>query len=280
MKRRTARAGITQAYAISCLVSPAIAGALGLVACSGDASLGKNTFTTAGSSSNSEAQGGVPTNAGGATSTSGAGGSSGAGARAEAGGSGSAVTSGPTEPDDVASAGSGGSASAGGRAGAAGNAGSAGTTGNAGSGGIAGAIGDGGATNDAGSAGHAGTDVGVRLTAVRESGTTRVLGEWHNGSGVTIFLRGCSTTDGWYREGGTWKEYGAFAVCAQEGLAVEVPAGADHRDPAGGTPPNRGDGVWRLVGPYGIGCRSGVRFSEANCAEIIEVTSVNEITVP
>jgi hypothetical protein len=91
-------------------------------------------------------------------------------------------------------------------------------------------------------------------------------------------LRGCATADGWYREGGDWKEYGAFAVCVMEGPAVEVAPGATYNDPAAGVPPARGDNVWRLIGPYGTGCTSEVKFSEANCAELHEATSVNEVS--
>jgi hypothetical protein len=160
--------------------------------------------------------------------------------------------------------------------------GAAGTATQAGAGG-AGAVdsvGAGGVGESGGGAAAAGGSDGgdgVVLTALYLPGSGTVAAEWYNGTDATIFLRGCSTTDGWYREGGDWLEYGAFAVCAMEGPEVEVAPGETYRDPAAGVPPARGDNVWRLVGPYGTGCTPGVRFSEANCAELFETTSVNEV---
>jgi hypothetical protein len=155
--------------------------------------------------------------------------------------------------------------------------------GNTGTGGVAatgGTLSTGGAGEggESAGAGGAGGHHGVILTAVREASSGMVNAEWYNSTDTTIFLRGCSTTNGWYREAGEWKQYGAFAVCAMEGLAVEVPAGHTYQDPVGGVPPDRGDNVWRLVGPYGTGCTRGVKFSQANCAELHEATSVNEVS--
>jgi hypothetical protein len=133
----------------------------------------------------------------------------------------------------------------------------------------------GGAFAATGGTGGAG---GVILTAVYGAGSGGITASWYNGTGTTIFLRGCSTTDGWYSEAGEWKKYGAFALCTVETLAVALPAGETHRDLAGGVPPNRGDNVWRLVGPYGTGCTPGVKFSEANCATLHDATSVNEVS--
>jgi hypothetical protein len=181
---------------------------------------------------------------------------------------------------DVASAGSAGTtpAPSGGAAGTSSQAGSGGTLTTAAgtaSGGTGELTGEAGAT--AGSGGSNDGN-GVMLTAVYLPASGVVRARWYNGTDSTIFLRGCSTTDGWYREGDEWKKYGAFAVCAVEGPEVQVAAGATYEDLAGGVPPARGDNVWRLVGPYGTGCTAGVKFSEANCAVVLEATSANEIT--
>jgi hypothetical protein len=180
----------------------------------------------------------------------------------------------------VISAGTGGTppAPSGGAAGTSSQAGSGGTLDTAGTsaGGTGEIAGEAGVT--AGGSGGSDDGNGVMLTAVYLPASGVVRAKWYNGTDATIFLRGCSTTDGWYREGDEWKEYGAFAACATEGPEVQVAAGATYDDLAGGVPPARGDNVWRLVGPYGTGCTPGVKFSEANCAALLEATSVNEIT--
>jgi hypothetical protein len=147
--------------------------------------------------------------------------------------------------------------------------GSAGSSPRAGAGGTAGSVGTGEGGQQSGD--------GVVLTAVLDAG--QIFAEWHNGSESPIFLRGCATADGWYREADEWIEHGAFALCAVEGPVVEVAAGATHRDPLGGTPPDRGDNVWRLVGPYGSDCTAGARFSAADCAAVHEAISANVVTI-
>jgi len=153
----------------------------------------------------------------------------------------------------------------------------AGSGASAGAGSAGGVGGSGASAGTAGAGGAAGVE-GVLLTAVLLEPSGFVNAEWHNGTGTKIFLRGCATSDGWYREAGQWKKYGVFAACTVEGLAVEVAPGATYVDVVGGVPPSRGDDVWRLQGPYGIGCTSGVKFSEANCAELHEAISSNEVT--
>ena len=157
------------------------------------------------------------------------------------------------------------------------SAGTGGSGASAGAGSPGGMGGSGASAGTAGAGGAAGVE-GVLLTAVLQEASGFVSAEWHNGTSAKIFLRGCATADGWYREGGEWKKYGVFAACTVEGLAVEVAPGATYRDAVGGVPPSRGDNVWRLQGPYGIGCTSGVKFSEANCAELHEAISSNEVT--
>jgi hypothetical protein len=217
-----------------------VAAICGVMACSQDANLGKGPVAPSDSGSHA----GGDTHAGGVVTSAGTGGT-------------------PSSP----SAGAAGTSS---QAGSGGTLETAGT----GSGGTGELPGDAGASGSGGS----GDGNGVMLTAVYLPGSGVVRAKWHNGTDATIFLRGCATTDGWYREGDEWKKYGAFAVCANEGLEVEVAAGATYEDPAGGVPPARGDNVWRLVGPYGTGCTPGVKFSEANCGTLFEATSVNEIT--
>lgn len=150
----------------------------------------------------------------------------------------------------------------------------------AGSGGVLETAGAAGTEQVVAGAGGVGSDGdGVKLTALYLPGSGVVRAKWQNGTDSAIFLPGCSTVDGWYREGDEWKKYGSFAACATEGPGVEVAAGATYGDPAAGIPPDRGDNVWRLVGSYGTACTPGVEFSAANCAEVHEVTSVNEVTV-
>lgn len=108
-------------------------------------------------------------------------------------------------------------------------------------------------------------------------GPPGIAAEWTNDTEQPIFLRGCMTADGWYREGSEWLEYGAFAQCVVEGTAVEVAPGESHLDMTG-LPPERGDGVWRLVGPYGVGCTPGETLSAGECTTMFEVTSTNEVT--
>jgi hypothetical protein len=108
-------------------------------------------------------------------------------------------------------------------------------------------------------------------------GPQGIAAEWTNGTDEPIFLRGCMTVDGWYREGSEWLEYGALAQCAAETLAVEVAPGATYLD-VSVLPPDRGDNVWRLVGPYGVDCTPGETFSEAGCSSTFELTSVNEVS--
>lgn len=123
----------------------------------------------------------------------------------------------------------------------------------------------------------------VVLTAVvmtvRPNGTLGIAAEWANGTGEPIFLRGCSSVEGWYLQGGEWIRYGAFAQCAAETKAVEVGPGETYVDVTGAvaSPPNRGTNVWRLVGKYGVGCRREQLFSASECRETHEVTSVNHI---
>jgi hypothetical protein len=115
------------------------------------------------------------------------------------------------------------------------------------------------------------------MSETSPGGPQGIAAEWTNGSDETIFLRGCMTADGWYREGSEWLEYGAFAQCAVEGTAVEVAAGATYLD-ISALPPERGDNVWRLVGPYGVGCTPGEPLSQASCASTFELTSSNEVS--
>jgi hypothetical protein len=256
-----------------------VAGAVGLVACSDDASLGKKLGIESGT-------GGSMTDMSEGGHTSGHGGSTPGGTSTVSGGTVTATGGHAQTSGGIGElGGSGGSAhpSSGGATGGSAHASTGGIVESGGTGGVAatgGALSTGGAGEggESAGAGGAGGHHGVILTAVREASSGMVNAEWYNGTDTTIFLRGCSTTNGWYREGGEWKQYGAFAVCAMEGLAVEVPAGQTYQDLVGGVPPDRGDNVWRLVGPYGTGCTRGVKFSQANCAELHEATSVNEVS--
>jgi hypothetical protein len=267
-RRRTARLAIPT-YCV-------VAGVLGLVACSDDASLGKklSVESETGGSPTDTGQGGHTTAQGGSTS-----GGTGSGGTTSASGGRADATGGVGETGGAA----GNANPSGGASGSTTTGGVVETGGKIATGGVAetgGTLSSGGAGEggESAGAGGAGNRDGVILTALYLAGSGVVNAEWYNGTDTTIFLRGCSTTNGWYREGGEWKAYGAFAVCAMEGPAVEVPAGETYRDLVGGVPPNRGDNVWRLVGPYGTGCTTGVKFSQANCAELHDATSVNEVS--
>lgn len=143
----------------------------------------------------------------------------------------------------------------------------------------------GGATSKQGDAGSAGADGGraVVLTAVvmsvSRNGALGIAAEWANHTDEAIFLQGCSTVEGWFLQDGQWVRHGAFALCAAETPAVEVGPGETYVDVSGAaaTPPERGTNVWRLVGKYGVGCRRGALLGASQCAEIREVTSVNQI---
>jgi len=256
MKESSARLVNHPKIPIYCL----LASLLGLGACSTDANLGSMADGSSGAAA-ADNQGGaagtsvLPPMAGAVGDSAGTGGSgASAGAGSPGGMGGSGASAGAGSPGGMG--GSGASAGAGSPGGMGGSGASAGT---------------------AGAGGAAGVE-GVLLTAVLQEASGFVSAEWHNGTSAKIFLRGCATADGWYREGGEWKKYGVFAACTVEGLAVEVAPGATYRDAVGGVPPSRGDNVWRLQGPYGIGCTSGVKFSEANCAELHEAISSNEVT--
>jgi hypothetical protein len=122
---------------------------------------------------------------------------------------------------------------------------------------------------------------GVELTssvAMGPSGKAEIVGRWCNGTSQSIFLSGCTTVQGEYLEpGGVWQNHGGFMQCTWEGYARELEPGQSLLD--GGTPPNRGTGVWRLVGSYGVGCTSGQPLSQANCAQSFNATS-NQVTFP
>lgn len=98
---------------------------------------------------------------------------------------------------------------------------------------------------------------------------------WYNGTEDVVYLRGCSTVDAWYRDGDDWVEYGPLASCTAETEVVELNPNGLHAETLPEAPA-RGDDVWRLTGPYGVGCTPGALFSEAGCDEVVEVTSFNE----
>lgn len=124
---------------------------------------------------------------------------------------------------------------------------------------------------------------GVQLRAVVtevSDGASGIAGEWTNGLDEPIFLQGCSTTSGWYRDGNEWIENGGFVLCFAEGPMVVVGPGEVYVDFAGVPPANRGTNTWRLQGSYGVGCvpAEGL-FSESQCAAVTEIISENEVTV-
>lgn len=124
---------------------------------------------------------------------------------------------------------------------------------------------------------------GVQLRAVMtevSDGTVGIAAEWINGTDDPIYLQGCSTTSGWYLDGGDWIEHGGFVLCFQEGPMVVVGPGETYVDQAGVPPSDRGTNIWRLQGPYGVGCvpAEGL-FSETRCESVTELVSENEVSV-
>jgi hypothetical protein len=57
---------------------------------------------------------------------------------------------------------------------------------------------------------------------------------------------------------------------------VEIAPGESRRFDLG-LPPERGSNVWRVMGPYGVGCTPGEKLSEADCREVFETTSTNRL---
>jgi|SRR5690606_7919286 len=121
----------------------------------------------------------------------------------------------------------------------------------------------------------------VVLTSLltEEAGERAIMAQWENGTEHVIYLRGCSTTDGLYWDGSSFQRYGAFVQCATEGPAVAIAPGERYSDLVGAAaPPERGDGTWRLVGPYGIGCDSSELLLSAGCSEVVEIESDNDVS--
>lgn len=89
---------------------------------------------------------------------------------------------------------------------------------------------------------------------------------WINATAASIFLPGCSTYDVETSKGGAaWKNLGPPVVCAWEGYAVEVKAGA-YFDTHAWSAPNSVDGSsFRFSGSYSTGCVAGKPLSQAAC---------------
>jgi hypothetical protein len=122
--------------------------------------------------------------------------------------------------------------------------------------------------------GSGGSPDGVLLIATYDG---QVHATWQNQTSQSVFLGGCGTVE-WSRlEGSAWVNHGAFVVCAWEGIAVEVAAGAIYTETESFAPVEAGR--YRLSGRYGVGCTPGLGLSSAGCATFFTATS-NEFVAP
>ena len=122
--------------------------------------------------------------------------------------------------------------------------------------------------------GSGGSPGGVLLIATYDG---QVHATWQNQTSQSIFLDGCGTVE-WSRlEGSAWVNHGAFVVCAWEGIAVEVAAGATYTETESFARAEAGR--YRLSGRYGVGCTPGLGLSSAGCTAFFTATS-NEFVVP
>ena len=122
--------------------------------------------------------------------------------------------------------------------------------------------------------GSGGSPGGVLLIATYDG---QVHATWQNQTSQSIFLYGCGTVE-WSRlEGSAWVNHGAFVVCAWEGIAVDVAAGATYTETESLAPVVAGR--YRLSGRYGVGCTPGLGLSSAGCTTFFTATS-NEFVVP
>ena len=122
--------------------------------------------------------------------------------------------------------------------------------------------------------GSGGSPGGVLLIATYDG---QVHATWQNQTSQSVFLDGCGTVE-WSRlEGSAWVNHGAFMVCAWEGIAVEVAAGATYTETESFAPAEAGR--YRLSGRYGVGCTPGLGLSSAGCATFFIATS-NEFVAP
>jgi len=126
-----------------------------------------------------------------------------------------------------------------------------------------------------------GVTLTARVGAVSPNDELGLIGEWHNGSDQTIFLAGCGEFEAEYQDStGAWVNVGWFFVCNEEPVAIGLAPGQTKSDGAEAPHPN---GIvattWRLTGFYGVGCTPGVKFSQADCAQRVKLTS-NVVTLP
>jgi hypothetical protein len=92
---------------------------------------------------------------------------------------------------------------------------------------------------------------------------------FRNGSGVTVYLDGCSHFQYEKQAGAKWVPQGPAAVCVWEGFARPVPPGGVVREPFEAREP----GTWRLRYPVGFGCSETAPLREGDCKRIVEVES-------
>ena len=90
-----------------------------------------------------------------------------------------------------------------------------------------------------------------------------------NASSVSIFLPGCSVFTWQQQQSGAWVDKGPDVVCAWEGIAKEVKAGASYK----ATLADRGAGTFRLHVGYSVGCTAGKPLSQAKCTSTGSVSS-------
>jgi hypothetical protein len=85
---------------------------------------------------------------------------------------------------------------------------------------------------------------------------------WENPTDESIFLPGCTTVLIERQNGSGWDLLGPPAVCAWEGITVDVASGSSYTEPLVTlTEP----GTYRFTGSYSFGCTADVPLSEAAC---------------
>ena len=85
---------------------------------------------------------------------------------------------------------------------------------------------------------------------------------WENPTDESIFLPGCTTVLIERDNGSGWDSLGPPAICAWEGIAVEVASGSTYTEPLVTLTEA---GTYRFTGSYSFGCTAGEPLSEAAC---------------
>lgn len=91
----------------------------------------------------------------------------------------------------------------------------------------------------------------------------------HNNYAEDIFLAGCSTYSWEKMENNQWVNKGSDKICVWEGVAKQVALQSTYVE----TLTMNGEGTYRLVAGYSLGCTPGKPISQAGCREAHQVYS-------